>query len=270
MQIVRRLTDWDEEIQWAVPILMFHKIGLSPPRTKFPWLYFSSGGFCKMMGALMRDGFQTVSMDHALRGQKPGSPRFVISFDDGFESALKYAAECLREHKFIAIQFLVADFLGRRNEWDLGQRIGIEPVMDQKQVMEWLSLGHEIGAHTLTHPRLTQIPLSRAQEEIHSSKKKLEDLFGVPVRHFAYPYGDRNQEIAAIVQQAGFHTGCTADSGCVRLGDDAFQLRRVTARERTFLIWAALRLQKSFRLLVNDLLGPGARNPGALSRGPRG
>lgn len=140
----------------------------------------------------------------------------------------------------------MADRLGRTNESDFGQRIRIESLMDRTQVLEWLSLGHEIGAHTLTHARLTQIPLSRAREEIHSSKKKLEDLFGVPVRHFAYPYGDRNLQVAAIVQEAGFYTGCTTDSGLIRAGADPFQLSRLTARERSLLSWAAFRVRKAF------------------------
>jgi peptidoglycan/xylan/chitin deacetylase (PgdA/CDA1 family) len=204
-----------------------------------------------MMGALMRDGFQTVSMDNVLERQRSSAPRFVISFDDGFESVLKYAAEGLREHKFIAIQFLVADLLGRTNEWDFGRRIGIESLMDRTQVREWLLLGHEIGAHTLTHPKLTEIPLSRTREEIYASKKKLEDLFGVPVRHFAYPYGDRNQQVAAIVQEAGFQTACTTDSECVRVGDDPFQLGRLMARERNLLDWGASHVRKSFRRLAD-------------------
>ncbi len=153
MRITTTLMERDKEIRSAVPILMYHKIGLAPPRSTLSWLYFSPEGFPKMIGSLMANGFQTLSMDNVLRAQEPSAPRFVISFDDGYESVLKYAADYLREHKFSAIQFLVADLLGRANEWDFGQRVGIESLMDRTQVMEWLSLGHEIGAHTLTHPR---------------------------------------------------------------------------------------------------------------------
>jgi peptidoglycan/xylan/chitin deacetylase (PgdA/CDA1 family) len=245
------LKEWDEEMRSAVPILMFHKIGLPPRRAKMSWLYFSPEGFDRMMVALVRAGFRTVPMDEALEGQRPSALRFVISFDDGYESVLKSAAECLHEHKFTAIQFLVADFLGRTNEWDLCGKVGTERLMDRTQVREWLALGHEIGAHTLTHPPLTEIPLSRAREEIHSSKKKLEDLFGVPVQHFAYPYGDRNQQIAGLTEEAGFRTACTTDSGCIRVGDDPFQLRRLTARERNLLNWAAFKVRKSVRGLVH-------------------
>ena len=38
-------------------------------------------------------------------------------------------SDFLREGKFVAIQFLVADLLGRTNEWDSGQQFAIEPLM---------------------------------------------------------------------------------------------------------------------------------------------
>ncbi len=47
--------------------------------------------------------------------------------------------------------------------------------------------GHQIGAHTRTHPVLTEIPAARAREEIAASKKALEDRFGFAVKHFCYP-----------------------------------------------------------------------------------
>ena len=170
-------------------------------------------------------------MEEAVQGNQASTPGFVITFDDGYECVLKNAAESLREHRVNAIQYLVANRIGHKNEWDLGLDPASEQLMDLTQIREWLSLGHEIGAHTLTHPRLSQIPLSLAREEILSSKKRLEDLFGVPVKHFAYPYGDYDDKIVGLVQEAGFSTACTTNPGCVRAGDDAFRLNRLTVEE---------------------------------------
>jgi peptidoglycan/xylan/chitin deacetylase (PgdA/CDA1 family) len=250
MGLIRTFEDWRNEIRSAVPILTYHKIGDCPIRSKTSWLYISPGDFRKMMGAAMRTRFQAVAIEDALQGQRAPVSRFVITFDDGYEGTLKHAAECIREHGFIAIQFLVADRLGRMNEWDFGVDPAVERLMDQTQIREWLALGHQIGAHTLTHPRLSQIPLSRAREEISASKKKLEDLFGVPVSHFSYPYGDYNQEAVRLVQEAGFHTACTTDPGCVQIGGDPFRLNRLTVRKREFPSWVAFRVRKSLRSLA--------------------
>ena len=101
--------------------------------------------------------------------------------------------------------------------------------MDAAQVREWLAAGHHIGAHTLDHPRLTQLPRRRRAEQIVSSKKTLEDLFGVPIEHFCYPYGDWNPAVRDW-SAAGYRTACTTDAGVNRPTDSPFALKRFTVR----------------------------------------
>jgi peptidoglycan/xylan/chitin deacetylase (PgdA/CDA1 family) len=243
VKFITTLEEWDQQIRCGgVPVLMYHKIGKAPAHANMPEFYVTDRGLHKLLGVLKRKRFQTASAEKAL--QAGGETRFVITFDDGYESALKYAAECIREHGFTAIQFLVANCLGRQNEWDRGVDTAMEPLMDAIQVREWLSCGHKIGAHTSTHPHLAQISLDRAREEISSSKKKLEDLFGVPVTSFAYPYGNYNEAVRGLVEEAGFHTAYTTNSGCVRFGDDPFQLNRLTVRERSFANWTAFKVRR--------------------------
>jgi peptidoglycan/xylan/chitin deacetylase (PgdA/CDA1 family) len=165
--------------------------------------------FATEMGKLKRTGARCLHLDGALElAQAPGDG-FVLTFDDGFVSALQHAGPILNGLGFKAINFLVADRLGMRNEWDLGVDHTMEPLMDAGQVRDWLSLGHDIGAHTLTHPYLDRIPLAQAREEICASKKKLEDTFGREVRHFAYPYGSFDPAVMDLVREAGFVTACT-------------------------------------------------------------
>jgi peptidoglycan/xylan/chitin deacetylase (PgdA/CDA1 family) len=128
----------------------------------------------------------------------------------------------------------VVNRLGQRNEWDLGLDTTMERLMNQTQVREWLSLGFEIGAHTLTHPLLSTIPIPEAKNEIAGSKKKLEDLFGVHVEHFAYPWGDYNDAVVDLVGEAGFKTACTCDPVVVRPDVDPCRLGRFTTDERSF------------------------------------
>jgi len=67
----------------------------------------------------------------------------------------------------------------------------------------------EIGAHTFSHCKLSQVSISRAKTEIEKGKTVLEDLLGRPVEMFAYPYGFFNDEIKKAVQEAGFLGACT-------------------------------------------------------------
>ncbi|NBS14168.1 MAG: polysaccharide deacetylase family protein [Verrucomicrobia bacterium] len=113
--------------------------------------------------------------------------------------------------------------------------------MDESQVREWLAEGNWIGAHTCTHPRLSQISLARAKEEIVGSKKKLEDRFGISLEHFAYPYGDYSPAVRDLVREAGFRTASTMHRGVNRPDTPRWELRRWTARYPTRTIRTALR-----------------------------
>ena len=56
--------------------------------------------------------------------------------------------------------------------------------MDAAQIRDWLAMfTQEIGSHSLTHRNLTKLKSADVREQIFGSKK-LEDLFGIPIRHF--------------------------------------------------------------------------------------
>jgi peptidoglycan/xylan/chitin deacetylase (PgdA/CDA1 family) len=89
----------------------------------------------------------------------------------------------------------------------------------------------EVGAHTVTHPALPSLPIAAQRDEVHGSKTQLEEIVGRAVTSFSYPYGDYTAETAAIVQEAGFGSACSASDGIVRRGSDRFQLPRVGIRD---------------------------------------
>jgi peptidoglycan/xylan/chitin deacetylase (PgdA/CDA1 family) len=154
----------------------------------------------------------------------------VITFDDGYVNVLRHALEPLATTGFTAVQYLVADLLGRCNEWDVALGEAAEPMLDAGQVRQWLAAGHDIGSHTRTHPYLTRIPLAQAREEIVASKRKLEDLFHRPIEHFCYPYGDWNDAVRDLVAEAGYRTACTTQPGVNDADSSPLALKRVTAR----------------------------------------
>jgi peptidoglycan/xylan/chitin deacetylase (PgdA/CDA1 family) len=73
-----------------------------------------------------------------------------------------------------------------------------------------------IGAHTLTHPPLSQLPAADAAHEMEEGKRRLERELGTQVRHFAYPFGDRasaGQREFLLARKAGFATAVTTRRG---------------------------------------------------------
>lgn len=212
------------------PILTYHKLGPRPQPVRIKGLYLSADLFARQLRELREAGFASGALTECAG---PRTGRAVITFDDGYVNVLRHGLRPLAEARFTAIQFLVADLLGRCNEWDVPLGEAPEPMMDAAQVRGWLAAGHEIGSHTLTHPRLTKLPREKAREEITASKQKLEDLFGRPVAHFCYPYGDWNPAVGDLVAAAGYRTACTTESGINTPATDPFALRRFTARYRS-------------------------------------
>ena len=216
--------------EYGLPILTYHKLGRRPPGTRLKGLYLSQRLFAKQLAELRLAGFRSVSL-----GQLPGvlaTPNhgMALTFDDGFCNVLEFGLGPLGENNCRAMLFLVADRLGRHNDWETAHGEAPTPLMDAAQVRAWLAAGHEIGSHTLTHPWLTRLPPAQAREEISASKKKLEDGFGVPVIHFCYPYGDWNEAVRDLVIAAGYQTACTTQPGVTTVEDSLFSLKRITAR----------------------------------------
>jgi peptidoglycan/xylan/chitin deacetylase (PgdA/CDA1 family) len=211
------------------PLLTYHHIGPRPRGVRLKGLYVSAKLFAEQIAELHASGFQTAAFAEVSSKQSQGK-RVFLTFDDGFCDVLENALPILRTHRFGSIQFLVADLLGKTSEWQKNSGELPGTLMDKAQIKDWLASGQEIGSHTLTHPRLTQVSLSQAREEIGSSKKKLEDLFGRSIEHFCYPYGDWNQEIRHIVQNAGYKSACITKFGVNTADADPFALKRITVR----------------------------------------
>ena len=75
-----------------------------------------------------------------------------------------------------------------------------------------------IGAHTVTHCNLALQSDQDASDEMTTSRARIEAALQRPVRHFAYPYGDRlaaARREFALANQAGFKTAVTTRPGMI-------------------------------------------------------
>jgi peptidoglycan/xylan/chitin deacetylase (PgdA/CDA1 family) len=225
-----RLEPFRDGFDTAIPVITYHKLGPRPRGVRLKGLYLDIPLFRRQLAEWKAAGFTAGELGEVAHG--PGNPRsrVVLTFDDGFENVLHHGLQPLQEHGFTALQYLVAERLGRTNDWELRYGEASERLMNEEQVGEWLAAGNSIGSHTLTHPHLTRISLDQARAEIRDSRRQLEDRFGVPVRHFCYPFGDWNRTIRDLVAEAGYETACTTVPGFNSPGEDRFALKRLTAR----------------------------------------
>jgi peptidoglycan/xylan/chitin deacetylase (PgdA/CDA1 family) len=228
----------------GVPILTYHKLGPRPTGVRLKGLYVGAALFRKQMAELGAAGFTTPPLSELAAATENQRHWIGLTFDDGFRNVLRHGLEPLERHGFHAIQFLVSDLVGKSNEWEQRDGEVAEMLMDDAEVRVWLAAGHRIGSHTRTHPRLTRLTPAQAREEIVSSRKALEDRFGVRIEHFCYPYGDWNEAVRDLVAEAGYLTACTTEPGVNTGGSSPLTLRRFTARypSRNFkALWRRLR-----------------------------
>ncbi|MHA6480826.1 polysaccharide deacetylase family protein [Paenibacillus sp. strain BS8-2] len=72
--------------------------------------------------------------------------------------------------------------------------------------------GHEVSAHTVTHPFLEQSPMDQVAEEILSDRQALESLVGYPVRGMSYPFGSYNNRVVEALPALGIEYSRTVQS----------------------------------------------------------
>ncbi|MGG1397273.1 polysaccharide deacetylase family protein [Bacillus salipaludis] len=89
---------------------------------------------------------------------------------------------------------------GKATFFMIGEQIIANPAI-VKRVWE---LGHEIGNHTFTHPKLSELSPGECLEEIERTEKLIEDLTGQKPIVFRPPYLDYSDETVSILEQKGY------------------------------------------------------------------
>lgn len=215
----------------TIPILMYHQVSLDPIPA-FRKYTVTPQAFAAQMRWLALAGYVPITMDALLENRAGRSSRLpdrpiVITFDDGFQDCVEQAGPILASHGFTAIFYLVAGLLGQTSRWLVAER-GLElPLVSWTDARRLVADGFQIGSHTLSHPRLADLPAAACYEELRVSRLCLEDGLGVPVRHLAYPFGSFNSTVRAMAAEAGYHSACSVQEGLARLHDDPLAWQRI-------------------------------------------
>ncbi len=203
----------------ALPILLFHTLEPGKAGICFPPQTFARG-----LELLHRKGFHTIPLSVAAgyirRGETFPPRTFVITFDDAFETVYTQAFPVLQRFKMTATVFITT---GQQDE---PPRLQGRATLSWKQIREMSAAGIAFGAHTLTHPNLTQLDAISAEHEIRTSKEIIQDHIGTHVTSFAYPDGRYNTTIRALAAEH-FHDACVAQLGLVKPQSDCYTLERV-------------------------------------------
>jgi peptidoglycan/xylan/chitin deacetylase (PgdA/CDA1 family) len=160
----------------------------------------------------------------------PPARAVVITIDDGYADAYEVAAPLLAARGYPAIVFVVSGRIADHADWPPEGPLRGRPLAGWEALRAGLESGIEVGAHTRTHPRLTQLNDEAAAEEIGGSGRELSSGLGRSVTSFAYPHGDENSRIREMVGRAGFEAACTSRLGKNGPYEPLDRLRRVEIR----------------------------------------
>ena len=199
-----------------LPILCYHKVD---PRREWGATRVAPRAFRRQMEALARGGWRTIG-SAALLAQldaatpaAAGSRTFVLSFDDGYAALAPHAFPVLADLGFTALVFVITDYVGRDNDWDVHygwRRFGH---LSWDELAHWSARGIEVHSHGASHARLTWIPDSQAEDELGRSRDAIARRLGSPPVGVAYPFGAVNERVRCLTEAAGYRLGFAGPRG---------------------------------------------------------
>lgn len=157
--------------------------------------------FFKQIGGLKERGYEILPSTSSV----DSTPNTVyLTFDDGYDCFYRNVAPFLASLGATATVFVITDFIGKRNDWDI--RLSYKPFfhMDRRQIREVSDLGFEIGSHTCSHRDLTRLDRVDVSDELVASKKSVEDMLGKEVKALSFPFGRHNSEVVDLARDAGY------------------------------------------------------------------
>jgi peptidoglycan/xylan/chitin deacetylase (PgdA/CDA1 family) len=204
-----------------VPIFMYHHVGVSPIGSRY---YVTPDNFESHLKLLRDWGYASVSTSMLVQAITQGAslpPRPIIfTFDDANADNYINAFPLMQKYGFTGVLYVPSSY------------IGVPNYLTVDQIHEMAAAGWEVGSHTNSHPtNFLALEPAVMRSEIVGSRQRLEDMLGLPIMTFAYPFGQNSDASVDYVHFAGYiagmgATGFTADQGMSNL----FVLQRVEIR----------------------------------------
>ena len=205
----------------AVPILMYHVIAPPPAGAPFPGLYVTPDEFAAQMRALKAAGWQAVTQDQLAANWREGRelPKgkpIVLTFDNGYQSQYTKALPVLQRLGWPAVENI--------------QLTGLPPSqggLGTEQVRGLVAAGWELDTQGISHADLIALNSTQLAEQVASSRRTIQQRYGVPVNWFCYPSGHYNATVIAVVKSAGYTGSTTVVPGWASPESDPYRLPRL-------------------------------------------
>jgi peptidoglycan/xylan/chitin deacetylase (PgdA/CDA1 family) len=191
-------------------VLSYHAVSDSWPAS----MSLAAERLEEQVASLLARGYSPATFSDAIRARTSGRT-LAVTFDDGYRSVIDLGLPVLSSLGVPATLFVPTSFVGtaRPMAWPGVDRWLASPHESELVPMGWDELGRlqeagwEIGSHTRSHPRLTQVDDAQLADELESSRTMLDEKLGQPCTSIAYPYGDVDRRVAEAAVKAGYEAG---------------------------------------------------------------
>jgi len=151
----------------------------------------------------------------AIAAGRPAAPSVFLTFDDGFVDNYETVLPMLRERGLRAFVFVLpplvdsgAPLLWPEVEDDAGRYPARMRSVNWEMLAEMGESVFEVGAHTLTHPHLTELGDEALRDELADSRARVKDRLG-SCDTLAYPFGHWDGRVAAAASECGYRFAFT-------------------------------------------------------------
>lgn len=188
----------------------------------------SPGQFEAHVRFLADASVEVVPLEDLVHSPESEASRVALTFDDGFANLRDIAWPLLHDAGLPATLFVVTGHVGQSNAWG-GVADSAVPTLP---LLDWDSLGRlneeglELGAHTHSHPRLTDVGESALAEELERPLAELSERLDVHATSLAYPYGDVDGRVVEASRPL-YRTACTTRLAALGASDDSIALPRL-------------------------------------------
>jgi peptidoglycan/xylan/chitin deacetylase (PgdA/CDA1 family) len=148
----------------------------------------------------------------------------AVTIDDGYKSAIVYAAPVLKKYGFPWTFFVYPSFITRNES---------KGAASWPDLVELQKEGVDIECHSMTHPLLTKVGHKSPAEydawlttETVNPKAIIEKELGKNVKYFAYPYGAYNKQVEAKAIAAGYEAIFTVANNPIHPGTNPYAMGR--------------------------------------------
>lgn len=128
----------------------------------------------------------------------------TFSYDDGVTQDQRLI-DLFHRYGLKATFNLNSELLGTANSL-IREDVTVAHVKPRAEEIRAIYAGHEVAAHTLTHPKLPSLEDAEVIRQVEEDRLRLSELVGYEVLGMAYPGGGVNNDerVASLIRQ---HTG---------------------------------------------------------------